>query len=190
VRGGATSALLTDFADAGRPLFAQPEGCLLDHQATFITGVYKGYGAEVGRDFDFFPFPTFGAAPRAWEVSADLAAMFNDTPQARKLIDYLASERAQRIWPREGTAFSVHRKVGRDVYADEVSRRIADTLTSDETLCFDASDLMPAAMRSTFYRAVLEYLDDPGGLEVLLGKLEAVRGGVNAEEWLNFPCGG
>ncbi len=190
VRGGATSALLTDFGDSGRPLFTEPAGCLLDHQATFITGVYKGYGVAVGKDFDFFPFPTFGDTPRAWEVSADLAAMFEDTPQARKLIDYLASERAQRIWPSDGTAFSVNRKVDRGVYADDVSRRIAETLTSNETLCFDASDLMPAAMRTTFYRAVLEHLDDPGGLEVLLGKLETVRNGVKTEEWLDFPCGG
>jgi alpha-glucoside transport system substrate-binding protein len=190
VRGGPNSALLTDFADSGRPLFAQPPGCLLHHQATFVMGTYQGFGAGVGRDFDYFPFPTFGDTPRAWEVSADLAAMFNDTPEARKLIDYLASERAQRIWPSDGTAFSVNRKVDRGVYADDVSRRIAETLTSDETLCFDASDLMPAAMRTVFYRAVLEYLNDPAQLDALLGKLDAVRGGVNAEEWLDFPCGG
>lgn len=185
----AKSALLTDFGDAGRPMFAQPPGCRLDHQASFIMGTYRGDGHEAGRDFDFFPFPAFGSQPPAWVVSADLAAMFNDTPQARKLISFLASERAQRIWPQNGGAFSVNRKVGQSVYGDAVSKKVADALTTASTLCFDASDMMPTTVRAAFYRAVLEYLDDPNRLEALLGKLETVRRNAPNDEWLDFPCG-
>lgn len=191
VRGGPKSALLTDFGDAGRALFPQPPGCLLDHQASFITGVYAGYDTapKAEQDFDFFPFPSFDDKPPSSVVSADLAAMFTNTPQARKLINYLASERAQRIWPGSGGAFSPNRKVGPSVYGNAVSRKIAATLTSDEPLCFDASDLMPPKVRTAFYRAALEYVDDPSRLEALLGKLEIVRAGVPHEERLEFPCG-
>jgi alpha-glucoside transport system substrate-binding protein len=186
------SVLLTDFGDAGQPLFTGP-GCKLDHAASFTMGSYQGYDGKPvpGKDkgFDFFPFPTFGDVPRAWEVSADLAGMFNDTPQARKLIKFLASPRAQSIWPEAGGAFSVNRKVDRTVYRDDVSRRIADTLTSKEILCFDASDLMPATIRTTFYRAVLEYLNNPSQLDELLRKLEMVRANIKPGDWLDFPCG-
>ncbi|GLY47723.1 ABC transporter substrate-binding protein [Lentzea sp. NBRC 102530] len=190
VRGGPKSALLTDFVDSGRALFGPQPGCLLDHQASFIMGVYQGYDTapEVARDFDFFPFPAFAGKPPASVVSADLAAMFTDTPQARRLISYLASEKAQRIWPRNGGAFSTNRKVGPSEHRDDVSKKIATILTSDQSLCFDASDLMPPKMRTAFYRAVLEHVDDPSRLESLLEKLEIVRSGVPEEERVEFPC--
>lgn len=199
---GHRSALLTDFGDAGRPLFADPPGCFLHHQPSFIMGFYQGYkdGTGVtqrpGADFDFFPFPEFGTASsdpasKAYVVSADLAAMLNDTEQARKLIQYLATEEAQRIWPAipGGGAFSVNKNVELDVYGDPVSRRIAEIVTSANTLCYDAADLMPVTVRNAFNRAVLEYLSNPDQLDSLLEQLDQVRQGVPPEEKANFlPC--
>ncbi|WP_158843956.1 ABC transporter substrate-binding protein [Saccharothrix deserti] len=192
VRGGPKSVLLTDFGDAGRGLFDQPVGCLLDHQGTFAMSTYKGYDMPLvaGEDFDFFPFPSSTVGDRAWEVSADLAAMFNRTPESEKLIRFLASARGQEIWPGKGGAFSVNRKVPTAVYADDVSRKIATTLTSSGTFCFDASDLMPGVMRTAFYRAALEYVNDPTRLDTALAQLETVRKNIEGDEWLNFPCGG
>ncbi|MCP2259177.1 alpha-glucoside transport system substrate-binding protein [Streptoalloteichus tenebrarius] len=200
VRGGAGSALLTDFGDAGRPMLAERPGCLLDHQASFVMAVYQGYDEVGGRqptpgeDFDFVPFPDSrgpeASASRVWEVSADLAGMFNDTPEARRLVRFLASTRGQEIWPGiEGaSAFSVNREVDHRVYRDDVRRRVAEVLTGEDTLCFDASDLMPAAMRNAFYRAVLEFLADPGRLDALLADLDRVKQGVASGEWLGFSC--
>ncbi|MEU5259547.1 ABC transporter substrate-binding protein [Amycolatopsis sp. NPDC021455] len=194
VRGGASAALLTDFGDAGRGLFTRPAECVLEHQASFAMRGYLGMKRPDGtaprpeRDFDFFPFP----GPAVSEVSADLAAMFHDTPQARELMKYLASDEAQRIWPgiHRGSVFSVDGDVA-NVYDDKVSRKVASTLTFPEQqlLCFDASDLMPATMTGAFYRAVLEYLNDPSRLDKLLADLETVRKSVPAVEWLNVPCG-
>jgi alpha-glucoside transport system substrate-binding protein len=193
VRGGAPAALLTDFGDAGRGLFTRPAGCVLEHQASFVMGGYLGMtradGSKPrpGSGFAFFPFP----GPAVSEVSADLAAMFHDTPQARELMTYLASDQAQRIWPgiHRGSVFSVDRNVG-GVYDDVVSRQVSSTLTSPrQRLCFDASDLMPATMTGAFYRAVLEYLNDPSRLDTLLADLDTVRRNVSAGEWLDVPCG-
>jgi alpha-glucoside transport system substrate-binding protein len=202
VHGGPSAALLTDFGDAGRPMFNDPPGCLLHHQASFIMGIYPGYRVndgpppQVGTDVDFVPFPDFHApatdtASQKWEVSADLAGMFSDKPQARKLISYLATDEAQSIWPKvsNGAVFSANRNVNADVYDNGVSKRIARILTSQATLCFDASDLMPTAMTNAFNRAVLEYLHDPGQLNGLLAQLDQIRRAVNHEEWLNVRCG-
>jgi alpha-glucoside transport system substrate-binding protein len=123
------------------------------------------------------------------QVSADMASMFNDTPQARQLIKYLATEKAQEIWPRIGAgAFSVNMNVKLDVYPDDVSKRIVQALTTANTLCFDAADLMPATMRNAFYRAVLEYLSDPTQLDRILSELDRVRQGIAHKQWLNIPC--
>ncbi|GAA4552503.1 ABC transporter substrate-binding protein [Amycolatopsis samaneae] len=193
VRGGTAAALLTDFGDAGKGLFTTPQGCALEHQLSFIMGPYQavrrpdGGGPRPGADFDFFRFPGANVS----EVSADLAGMFHDTPAARRLMVFLTSDKAQRIWPGipGGSTFSASRTVDPGVYGDAVSRKVAATLTSDPQQCFDASDLMPATMTGAFYRAVLEYLNDPGQLETLLSRLENVRGGIPPGEWLDVPCG-
>ncbi|GHG08660.1 MULTISPECIES: ABC transporter substrate-binding protein [Amycolatopsis] len=193
VRGGSTAALLTSFADAGRGLFADPPRCLLEHLGSFAIGGYLAVPRPSGppvpdRDFRFFPFPGTGKTARS-EVSADLAGMFHDTPDARRLMVYLAGEQGQRIWPSGGTTFSVHQRlVGQDVYRNDVTRRIATTLAKGTDLCFDASDLMPSAMTSAFYQAVLEYLAHPDRLDTLLGELEQVRRGIGPEQWLKLPC--
>lgn len=186
VRGGSTAALLTTFSDAGKALFASPPGCALEHLGSFAIGGYEHAGRP-DRDFRFFPFP--GAEGGPSEVSADLAGMFRDTPAARRLMAYLAGERGQRIWPSGGTTFSVHRQLlGQDVYGSDVTRRIAATLAGGTGLCFDASDLMPSAMTSAFYQAVLEYLAHPDRLDALLEQLERVRLGLPREQWLDLPC--
>lgn len=117
------AALLTDFTDAGSGLFTDPPGCFLEHQASFIVDVYRsdddaGAGAASGaavkppgqeRNFDFFPFPSFGPgggdpAEEPVLVSADLAGMFNDTPEARRLIEFLAGEERNGSGPAGRTA--------------------------------------------------------------------------------------
>jgi alpha-glucoside transport system substrate-binding protein len=194
VRGGSTAALHTEFGDAARPMFAEQPGCLMEHQASFISGFYSGYDEtpQRGTDFDYFPFPPFGGAhadtagaPR--EVSADLAGVVNNTPQARELIRFLVSAEAQRLWS-EANAFSASSAVSAAEYDDPVGKRIAAELAGAAPLCYDASDLMPAAMRGAFYRAVLEYLSDPARLDILLGELDQVRSGIPPEHWLTVAC--
>ena len=193
IRGGAAAALLTDFGDAGKPMFSNPPGCVLEHQASFIMSRYQavkladGTSPKPGADFDFLPFP----GREISEVTADLAAMFQDNPRARKLIEYLASEKAQRIWPSnpDARAFSANRKLGLDLYPDHVSRKVADTITSAPALCYDASDLMPATMAGAFHRAVLEYLSNRDRLEILLKQLDDVRASIQQGEWLRIQCG-
>jgi alpha-glucoside transport system substrate-binding protein len=197
VHGGPRTALLTDFGDAGRPMFADPPGCVLEHQGSFMTSFYQGYKPadgsrpQLGADFDFFPFPTFGNqnAGTWWEASADLAGMFNNTPQARELMRFLATD-AQRSWPTiSGSgAFTVNKNADPSEYNDEVSKKIADILKKAEILCFDAAGLMPVTMRNAYYRAILEYLNDPSQLDALLTTLDEVQEGIAPEDWLDLSC--
>ncbi|MEO7195119.1 MAG: ABC transporter substrate-binding protein [Pseudonocardiaceae bacterium] len=188
---GSRSALLTDWTDAGGPMFTNPPGCYLDHQPSFIMTIYRNNRNEnlkPGTDFDFFPFPA-GAADGNFKVSADVAAMFNNTPQARKLIKYLATAKAQAIWPHSGGgAFSVNKKVNQDVYPDGVSKKISSDLINAKTLCYGAADSMPPTMSEAFRRAVLAYLSDPNQLDQLLDELDTIRKQTRTE-WLAIPCG-
>jgi alpha-glucoside transport system substrate-binding protein len=185
VRGGTGAELLTNYGQAGQPLFGSPPGCYLDHEASFIPAFYaqdrlglSGTHPRAGTDFRFIPFPALTAAGQgAEEVAGDLLGMFRDTPAARELIGYLTTPRAQEAWisqPGSG-AISVNRLIPLGDYPDPVSRNLANNLTHAVGIRFDASDSMPQVMQNAFYAAVLEYLDSPGQLNVILHGLDQVR---------------
>ncbi|WP_460343185.1 ABC transporter substrate-binding protein [Actinoallomurus acanthiterrae] len=203
VRGGTKAAMLTDFGDAGQAMFGDPPGCLIEHQPSFIVGNYRqdkkagGGIPQAEKDYDFFPFPRFsgsGAQRQPVEVSADLAGMFNDTSGARKLIRYLASSEAQRIWPAidYGSAFSVNDQVPPSVHGgDRIATRIAEIMRGAGAVCPDAADLMPQAMSDAFNGAALQYLADPGRLHDLLTELDQQRTltqRTTPDEWLKVSC--
>jgi alpha-glucoside transport system substrate-binding protein len=195
------TALLTSFWDAGLAMFDDPPSCYLDHQASFVYGSYRaswesGPSPRRQSRVSFFPFPTdesrLGDTGRLLEVSDNVAAVFNrDSPSARKLVNYLTSREAQKIW-REASddqLFALRDDTDRSDYADEVGRKIAETLTTS-TVCRDASDLMPTPMTTAFQRAALEYLHQPERLDELLAELEKVRAGLPVDDWLDLRCVG
>ncbi|MCX2729326.1 ABC transporter substrate-binding protein [Saccharopolyspora sp. NFXS83] len=191
VRGGRIAALLTEFQDASRPMSADPPQCLLEHQGSFMGGVYAARGVPAA-DFARFPgfTPEHPGSAGTWEVSADVAGMFRDTPQARELIRFLVSRRAQEIWAA-GDSFSANSAVPASAYRTPSGRRIAAVLTDGgDRLCLDGSDLMPSPMRDAFQRAVLEHLSDPSKLDSLLGSLDRIRSGLPRHQWTDRACGG
>jgi alpha-glucoside transport system substrate-binding protein len=187
VYGGTAADLVTNYGTAGQPLFTSPPGCYLDHEASFITAFYtqdklgsSAHGAHPApkADFDFIPFPPItSAAQGSEEVAGDLLGMFRDSSAARKLIAYLTTPQAQEAWiSRAGSgAISVNRLVPLSDYPDPVSRELARNLTRAVNVQFDASDSMPPVMESAFNNAVLEYLDSPGQLTVILRGLDQVQ---------------
>lgn len=113
--------------------------------------------------------PGGGYPVRAHEVTGDFAALFRDRPQARDLIERLASREGQQKWADDADVFSANRRVRSE--GGPVEQAIARRLTGPGTLCLDASDVMPPAVRDAFYEAVLltiaraaagEDLDLPG----------------------------
>ncbi|BCL15937.1 ABC transporter substrate-binding protein [Micromonospora sagamiensis] len=183
------NALLTGFNVAGLGMFAERPECHLDHQGSYIV---RDYRRQAPDRFDFFPFPPFaarGGTATTTEIAEDVVGMFQDTPEARELIRFLAGERARQVWREAsgGLSFTLNRGTDPASYPDAVSRRIAGTLARG-TLCRDASDLMPAAMTAAFHRAVLHHLDDPRDLATLLRELDTVRDRIPDEEWLDLPC--
>ena len=184
--GGAPTVLATNFIDGGRPLFTDPPGCLFHHQGTFMTEFFTSRaGARVG-EYDFFPFPQIDSRYADSVTGAgDLFGMFNDTPQARALIEYLLSPEAQTIWVSRGGALSVNRRVTE--YPDEVSGRAAQVISSAARFRFDASDLMPEAMNAAFLAGVIDYTRDPSRLDEILTSLDDTRRRAYSGELLTQP---
>jgi alpha-glucoside transport system substrate-binding protein len=176
VAGGAQQVINTPFGNGGDCLFSEPPECYLHHQASFITGFFEDNFPDVavaGETYDFFPMP--GIEFDGVTTAGDLFGMFNDTPQARSLMQYLTTPEAQQIWVERGGAISPSKEVPVDAYPDETSRRFAEIIQGAETTRFDASDLMPSAMNEAFFGAVLDYVQNPENLDSVLGELDAVQ---------------
>ncbi|MFM9696854.1 carbohydrate ABC transporter substrate-binding protein [Streptomyces europaeiscabiei] len=171
-RKAAERALLTDHRGdpAGHGLlFDGPHGCALEHQGSFARSFYRDKGKQAGL-MDSAPLLPGGPyRVRAHEVTGDFAALFSDRPQARDLIERLASREGQQKWADSANVFSANRRVRpRD---RPVEQEIAKRLTGTGPRCLDASDAMAPAVRDAFYEAVLltiaraaagEDLDVPG----------------------------
>ena len=177
VYGGASMALTLNFGEAPNMLFTTPPKAYMHKQATFIKSFILKYNPELipGEDFSFFPFPSIDPEYGTPALgAADMFAMFNDTPQARALMRYLATAGVQEIWVAQLGKLSANRMVNPNAYPDDLTRRAAKILASSETFRFDASDLMPAAVGSgSFWTGILDYV---GGEELnsVLKRIEEV----------------
>ncbi|MGW1025907.1 extracellular solute-binding protein [Streptomyces sp. NPDC002577] len=156
--------------------------CTHEHQGAFVRYLYAGDDIRVQPSSDFLQGPS--EYKRAYEVSGDMAAVFSGNPDAQGLVERLSSPKARELWRR--MASEVSQPEPQPLFpasadpqpTDPIGREIAGILTDEtNTLCFDASDVMPPSLRDAFHRAVLEYFRSPTDerLGGLLKKLDSVR---------------
>ncbi|MFG2511281.1 ABC transporter substrate-binding protein [Streptomyces sp. NPDC048584] len=151
----ARRALLTDHR--GEPggkglLFDDKRACGLEHQGSFALSLYET-AAPRARLTDSAPLlPEGDGQVQAHEVTGDFAALLSDRPEARDLIEKLASKKGQQEWVDRGRVFSANRQVTPpdDAVRGEIARRLARG-----PRCLDASDVMAPAVRDAFYEAAL-----------------------------------
>ncbi len=178
VYGGPATELTLAFGNGGDQLFKNPPGCYLHHQASFITDFFtqNNPGVKPVTDFDFFPFPDINPQySGSAEVAGDLFGMFKNTPQSAALIKYLTTPEAQDIWVKAGGAISPNKLVPINTYPDPLSQKAAQVLVSAKTTVFDGSDQMPDAMNTAFWKAILDYVQNPTGLDGILSNLDQVQ---------------
>jgi alpha-glucoside transport system substrate-binding protein len=144
------------------------------HQASWAPVLFaQNAGAQPG-DYEFYPFPDIDPAyADAVLGSGDYMAMFRDTPQARALMDYLASAEAQSLWVGQGGGLSGNSMVTN--YPDPLQQRAGEVLAGAKIFRFDGSDLMPQEMLQAFWKGVLDYTQDPSTLDAALAELDAAQ---------------
>ena len=175
VFGGSNTALSTNFAKAGDPLFNSPPGCLFLEQATFIANFFhQNKGVTAGTDFDFFAHPSMGKSQYDGNVNGfyDNFAMYNDTPAARKLMQYMATKDAQQIWANDGGTLGAIKDLN---YTDPIFKNAAAVASSAKNLLVTAGDFMPADMQKAFWQSLLNVTRDPSSLDAQLKHLDQVQ---------------
>ncbi len=164
VSGGTVGAISTPFGDSILGLFGDSPRCYLHRQANFIAS-FLPEDAVPGETIAVFPLPGINAEfGTPVLVSGDVFGMFNDTPEAQALMEYLTTPTAHEAWAALGGFISPHNDVGLDVYPDEVARQQAEILANAEIVRFDASDMMPGVVGTgTFWSGIVDYV---GGEDV------------------------
>ncbi|HLZ94994.1 MAG TPA: ABC transporter substrate-binding protein [Candidatus Dormibacteraeota bacterium] len=176
--GGKQYILATNFGDVGTPMFQNPPKCYMLNQASFITTFFTSANPslQAGTDFNFFPLPDISSQyTGAHVVAGDSFSMFKDTPQARKLIQYLTTAQAQDIWVKRGGKLAVNKQVSLDDYPDTLSKESAQIIVNTQIAKYDATDNMPADMRTAAWKGLLDFISDQSKLDSILANLDKVQ---------------
>lgn len=181
--GGGTYINATNFFNVGDGLFADPPTCKFVHQASFISadGFVKVSGATTDQ-FDFFVMPTINSEyAGAITGGGDEFGMFNDTPQARSLLQYLITPEAQAIWAGRGGFIAANKNVPTSAYKDESDRKAGEAVANATVFRFDGGDNMPGAMKAAFFDAMTELASNPGDIDAILAELDDIQADAYSE---------
>ena len=168
--GGTSGALETDFPSSVTNAFKEDPDAAMVIEADFVESVITdSTEAEPETGFNVFDFPSIDGSDPAVVGGGDSIIMFEDSPAARALIEYLASPEAAEIWAQRGGYSSANQNVDENAYEDPLLRRTATALAEAETFRFDLSDLQPAEFGATvgqgMWRAFQDFLSDPDDVE-------------------------
>jgi alpha-glucoside transport system substrate-binding protein len=180
VYGGTNYVLATNFQKAGDPLFKASgsfkAGCLFLIQATFQPSFFAQLdpNLKAGVDFDFFGHPSMGNSQFDGNYNGfyDNYAMYNNSPAARQLMQWMVSKDAQQIWASSGVSLSSNKST---TYNDSVFKAAAQVVTSGTNMLITAGDYMPTDMRNAYWQSLLNVTSNPGSLNSELQHLDQVQ---------------
>lgn len=180
VYGGSNYVLSTNFQKAGDPLFkpagSAKAGCLFLEQATFQPPFFTQDfpGLQAGADFNFFGHPSMGNTQFDGNYNGfyDNYAMYNDTPAARQLMQWMVNSQSQQTWASSGVGLSSSNKT---TYTDPVFKQAATVASSGTNMLITAGDYMPTDMRNAYWQSLLNVTTNPGSLNSELAHLDQVQ---------------
>ncbi len=177
VYGGPAGVLATNFINGTYVLYTTPPGAYMNYLGGFAQGfIEKQYpNMRPGEDYGFFPFPTIEPEYAGGVTGgADVIVLTRDTPGARSFIRYLSTAKAQEIWARKGGFIASNKGVKLDSYPDVIAKQMALQLANAKVFRFDGSDLMPAKVNDSFWKATVEFVNNPAALDKILQSVEEV----------------
>jgi alpha-glucoside transport system substrate-binding protein len=175
--GGPAGVLATNFINGTYALYTTPPGAYMNYLGGFAQGfIKKQYpNLKPGEDYGFFPFPIIEPKYAGGVTGgADVIVLTKDTPGARSFIQYLSTAKAQEIWAKKGGFIASNKSVKLGAYPDVIAKQMALQLANAKIFRFDGSDLMPAKVNDSFWKATVDYVNNPAGLDKILKSVEEV----------------
>jgi alpha-glucoside transport system substrate-binding protein len=176
VLGGIDGALSLSFQDGITRVFGTDPKAEMYMLGGFVGGIALGTNKNLkpGTDIDFFPFPTINEEHGNPLVgSGDVAAAFVNNEDAAKLIEYLSTPEAGRIWVSTGAIVSPNKSVSSDDYPNELVSKEAEQVVNAESFRFDGSDLLPGTLGQDFGTLLQNIVKTPDQMDSLLDDYQA-----------------
>ena len=179
IAGGVSGALQADFNTSVTQAFSDPPEGAVVFEGDFVGGIISGEtDATLGKDADFFDFPSIDGSENVVVGGGDIAVLLKDSEGGKALIEYLATPEAAEIWAAEGGFISPNRQVDLSAYTDEVSRRAAEALAdAGDDVRYDLSDLQPTEFGATtgqgMWGIFQDFVRDPDDVDGTAEALEA-----------------
>ncbi|MGH3110464.1 MAG: ABC transporter substrate-binding protein [Gaiellaceae bacterium] len=173
--GGRAGALQTDFAGSvAKVLTDSPEAAMVI-EGDFVPGtVETTLEAETG--YNVFAFPSIDGSGPSVVGGGDFVVMFQDSPAAQALVEYLTTPDAAEIWAARGGFTSPNQNLDSSVYPDPITQTVAGAVGSAETFRFDLSDLQPSAFGGTvgqgLFKLFQDFLNNPEDVDGITQQME------------------
>lgn len=189
VWGGKTGALSISWGEAPTGLFDDDPKCFMHRQGNFIASFFPE-DVVLGKGVSFFQTPDINPAySNALLVGGDILSMLNDTPEARKFMEYMASPTPHEVWAADGDFLSPNKQVDLSLYPDDITRQQAELLTSANVVQFDGSDAMPGAVGTgTFWSEAMNFVAGSSAKKVT-EHIEYYWPEDRPKDWQNEPGG-
>jgi len=177
VEGGIDTALGISFVDGIGRVFGKNPKAEMYMEGGFVGGIALGQvntSLKPGTDIDFFKFPAVNPNESVDVVGGgDIAAAFVNNEDVKKLMDYLATPDAGRIWVSTGAVASPNEAVPEDAYPNDLVKKEAQQLHEAKTFLFDGSDLLPGTLGQDFGTLLQNVIRKPGDMDKLLDNYQA-----------------
>jgi alpha-glucoside transport system substrate-binding protein len=177
VEGGIDTALGISFVDGIGRVFGKNAKAEMYYEGGFVGGIAIGQvntSLKPGTDIDFFDFPVVNPEHGKPVVgSGDVAAAFVNNEEVAKLIEYLATPEAGRIWVSTGAIASPNKGVTEDAYPNDLVKKEAEQVKNAEVFRFDGSDLLPGTLGQNFGTLLQGVIKNPNDMDKLLDDYQA-----------------
>ncbi|HEU6444497.1 MAG TPA: ABC transporter substrate-binding protein [Gaiellaceae bacterium] len=172
VAGGIDTALGIGFVDGIGRVFSKNPVAEMYMEGGFVGGIALGDvnpDLKVGTDIDFFPWPTIDEQYGSPLVGGgDVASAFVNNEDNKKLIEFLATPEAGKIWVSTGAIASPNQGVSESDYPNELVAKEAEQLKNAESFLFDGSDLLPGTLGQDFGTLLQNIIKTPNNMDSLL----------------------
>ena len=121
--GGTSGALEADFPTSVTNAFKEnPEGAQVIEGDFVESVITDSTPAKPETGFNVFDFPSIDGSGSTVVGGGDTIIMFNDSPAAQALVEYLATPEAAEIWAKRGGYSSANKNVDDSAYEDPLLR--------------------------------------------------------------------
>jgi DNA-binding SARP family transcriptional activator/ABC-type glycerol-3-phosphate transport system substrate-binding protein len=169
---GVDGALAMSLSDAIYAVFGPDRRADLLMEAGFVGGLAldEVKPAPVpGATIAAAPFPTIDPSLGNPVVAgAGVLVAFDDDPEVQRLLLYLMSPGAGRIWVSYGNIVSANKLIPLSAYPNELVRTAARQVTTAEVVRLDGSDLLPVSLAEGLARTLQDVIRRPAATPQLM----------------------